>query len=76
MKCIWEVHYEVQWHSWEPTHWEHHVVKVCTGPDAMEAVEIARKAALNAHRLDDRGREERCSHFRLRDVKLLAEAQL
>jgi hypothetical protein len=49
---------------------------VCAGPDALAAVDVARKAALETRRLDDRGQEERCSHFRLREVKLLAEAEL
>ena len=76
MKCIYDVRYEVQWYSAEPTHWERHSVKVCSGPDALEAVEVARKAALGQHRLDDNGRDEHCTGFRLREVVLVAEAEL
>lgn len=76
MTCIYEVRYEFRWHSSEPTHWEYQVVKVACGPDAMEAVEKARNAALSLHRLDENGREERCSSFRLKEVVLIAEAQL
>jgi hypothetical protein len=76
MKCIYEVRYEVQWHSLEPTHWEADAVRVCSGPDALEAVEMARKAALAKHRLDDNGHELHCSNFRLREVVLVAEAQI
>jgi hypothetical protein len=76
MQCIYEVRYEVQWHSSEPTHWEALSVRVCAGPDALEAVEKARKAALAQHRMDDNGREEQCTGFRLREVALIAEAQL
>jgi len=76
MHCIYEVRYEVQWHSAAPSEWEHDTVKVYAGPDALEAVEKARKAALEKHRLDDNGREVRCSNFRLREVVLIAEAQL
>ena len=76
MQCIYEVRYEMQWQSFEPTHWEAAVVRVCAGRDALEAVEKARKAALAQHRLDDNGHEIRCSNFRLREVVLIAEAQL
>jgi hypothetical protein len=76
MKCIYEVRYEVQWHSSEPTHWEPATVKVCAGLDALEAVTKARTAALAQKRLDDNGREEHCTSFRLREVLLVAEAQL
>jgi hypothetical protein len=76
MKCIYEVRYEMQWQSSEPTHWEAQSVRVFAGPDAQEAVEKARQAALAQHRLDDNGREERCATFRLREVVLVAEAQL
>jgi hypothetical protein len=74
--CIYEVRYEMQWRSSEPTHWEAESVRVFAGADALEAVEKVRAAALARHRLDDNGREERCSDFRLREVVLIAEAQL
>jgi hypothetical protein len=76
MKCIYEVRHDVQWHSSEPTHWEQHAVKVCAGPDAQEAVDKARSAALTQKRIDDNGMEETCTGFRLREVILVAEAQL
>jgi hypothetical protein len=76
MHCIYEVRYEAQWQSAEPSHWEYDTVKVFAGPDALEAVEKARKAALDRHRLDDNGREVHCVGFRLREVVLIAEAQL
>jgi hypothetical protein len=76
MKCIYEVRYEVQWHSSEPTHWEAQAVKVCAGADALEAVNRAKQAALSQKRLDDNGLEEHCTAFRLREVVLIAEAQL
>ena len=76
MKCIYEVRYEMQWRSSEPSHWEPQSVKVCVGPDAQEAVDRARAAALAQARIDDNGSEERCTGFRLREVVLVAEAQL
>jgi hypothetical protein len=76
MKCIYEVKYEVRWHSSEPTHWEQQAVRVCAGPDALEAVERARKAALSQNRLDDNGCREHCTDFRLRGVVVIAEAEL
>jgi hypothetical protein len=76
MQCIYEVRYEIQWQSAEPTHWEYDTVKVFAGPDALEAVEKVRKAALTRHRLDDNGREMHSTDFRLREVVLIAEAQL
>jgi hypothetical protein len=76
MKCIYEVRYEVQWHSSKPTHWEAQVVRVFAGPDAQEAITKAREAALGQHTMDDNGLEERCVGFRLREVILVAEAQL
>jgi hypothetical protein len=76
VKSIFEVRYEVQWASSEPTHWEPQTIKVCCGPDAQEAVDRARKAALEQHVLDDNGRQQRCIGFRLREVALLAEAPL
>jgi hypothetical protein len=48
---------------------------VCAGTDALEAVERARRAALAQCRMDDNGREERCTGFRLREVVLIAEAE-
>jgi hypothetical protein len=76
MKCIYEVRYEIQWHSSEPTYWEAQAVKVCAGPDALEAVNRAKQAALAQKRLDENGLEEHCTGFRLREVVLIAEAQL
>jgi hypothetical protein len=76
MHSIYEIRYEVQWQSVEPTHWEYDTVRVFAGQDALEAVEKARQAALAKHRLDENGREVRCSGFRLREVVLVAEAQL
>jgi ATP adenylyltransferase len=35
MQCIYEVRYEVQWHSSEPTHWESGSLKVAAGPDGF-----------------------------------------
>ena len=76
MTCIYEVRYEFRWHSSEPTHYSSQAVKVAAGPDAIEAIDKAKKAALAVHRLDENGREERCTDFRLREVVLIAEAQL
>ncbi len=76
MTCIYEVRYDFRWHSSEPTHWEYQTIKVAAAGDALEAVEKVRQAALARHRLDENGREERCSSFRLREVVLIAEAQL
>jgi hypothetical protein len=76
MTCIYEVRYEMQWQSSEPTHWEAQSVRVASGRDAFEAVEKVRLAALAHHRLDENGHEERCSGFRLREIVLIAEAQL
>jgi hypothetical protein len=76
MKCIYEVRYELQWHSSEPTHWEQQSVRVCAGCDALEAVERAKEAALSQNRLDDGGRREHCTDFRLREVLVIAQAEL
>ncbi len=76
MICIYEVRYEFRWHSSEPTHWEYQTLKVSAGPDAQEAIDKVRKAALSFHRMDENGTEERCTAFRLREVALIAEAQL
>jgi len=75
-QCIFEVRYEFNWESAGPSHWEAETVRVCSGPDALEAVEKAKKAAFAQHRLDDNGKEERCIGFRLREVLLAAEADL
>jgi hypothetical protein len=75
-QCIYEVRYEFLWESAEPTHWEAAAVKVCAGPDAQEAVAKAKEAALAQHRLNDNGQQERCTAFRLREVHLVAEADL
>ena len=74
--CIYEVRYEMQWHSSEPTHWESQTVRVAAGSDALEAVKKAQEAALARSRLDENGCEENCTGFRLREVVLVAEAQL
>jgi hypothetical protein len=76
MKCIYEVRYDIQWLSAEPTHWERQVVRVCVDEDALKAVERARQKALAQTRLDENGREDRCRDFRLREVVLIAEAEL
>ena len=76
MTCIYEVRYEFRWHSSEPTHWEYQTLKVAAGPDAIEAIDKVKQAALAFHRLDENGREERCTSFRLREVVLIAEAQI
>ncbi len=76
MTCIYEVRYEFRWHSSEPTHWESGSLKVAAGADAQEAIDKVRQAALAVHRMDENGREERCTQFRLREVVLIAEAQL
>jgi hypothetical protein len=76
MHCIYEVRYRIRWHSSAPTHWEERSVKVCAEQDAQEAVEKAKKKALSESRLDDNGAEEGCCGFRLREVLLIAEAEL
>jgi len=76
VQCIYEVRYDMRWSSAEPTHWEAQSVKVCAGMDALEAVEKARQKTLSLTRLDENGREERCTGFRLREVVLIAEAEL
>jgi hypothetical protein len=76
MTCIYEVRYQFRWHSSEPTHWEYQTVKVAAGPDAQEAIDKVKEATLAVHRLDENGREERCSTFRLQEVVLIAEAQM
>ena len=74
--CIYEVRYEFRWHSAAPDHWECAVVRVLAGPDAQEAVNKAREAAMKMHQLNNNGLEERCTGFRLREVRLVAEATL
>jgi hypothetical protein len=76
MHCIYEVRYEFRWHSAAPDHWEARTVRILAGPDAQDAVDKARIAALKMHQLNDNGLEERCTGFRLREVVLVAEAEL
>jgi hypothetical protein len=76
MHCIYEVRYQFRWHSASPDHWEHAAVRVLAGADAQDAVDKVREAAMKMHQLDDNGREERCTGFRLREVVLIAEAAL
>ncbi len=76
MTSIYEVRYEFRWQSSEPTHWEYQTIKVAAGEDAQEAIDKIKKTALALHRLDENGREERCVGFRLREVALIAEAQM
>lgn len=76
MTCIYEIRFEFRWHSSEPTHWEYQTIKVAADVDAQEAIEKVKKTTLSVHRLDENGREERCDSFRLREVVLIAEAQL
>jgi hypothetical protein len=76
VKCIYEVRYEVQWQTAAPSHWEPQNVRVFAGPDALEAVAKAREAALKQHQVNDNGVDEHCTAFRLREVTLVAEAQL
>ena len=76
MHCIYEIRYEIQWHTSKPSQWELQSVRVLAGADAQEAVDKARAAALKQHVLNDNGVEERCTAFRLREVVLVAEATL
>jgi hypothetical protein len=76
MHCIYEIHYDFRWHSTAPDHWESAVVRVLSGLDAQEAIDKARASALKMRQLNDNGIEERCTGFRLREVKLIAEATL
>ena len=46
MHCIYEVRYEIQWHSSKPSQWELQSVRVLAGADAQEAVDKARATAL------------------------------
>jgi hypothetical protein len=74
--CIYEVRYDMRWHSAAPEEWEPRQVRVLAGLDALQAVEKAREAALKQHQMNDNGVEERCTGFRLREVVLIAEASL
>lgn len=74
--CIYEVRYEFQWHSSEPTHWEYETVRVLAAQDATAAIDKVRTAVSARKRLDENGREEHCTGFRLREVVLVAEAEL
>jgi hypothetical protein len=74
--CIYEIRYEIQWHTSGPAQWEPQVVRVLAGLDAQEAIDKARHAALRQHQMNDNGVEERCTGFRLREVALVAEAML
>jgi hypothetical protein len=76
MHCIFEVRYEIRWHSAAPDHWEALTLRVLAGPDAQEAIDKVREAALKMQQLNDNGMQERCTGFRLREVILVAEAQL
>jgi hypothetical protein len=76
MKCIYEVRYDEQWSTAEPSHWEKQSVRVCAEMDALVAVEWVKEHVLSQTRLDQNGMEERCSGFRLREVVLIAEAEL
>jgi len=76
MKCIYEIRYEQQWESSEPSQWLEQVVRVLGDEDAQQAIDKAREAAMKQHRLDDSGRESKCAAFRLRGVALIAEAEL
>lgn len=75
MTCIYEIRYAIQWNSSEPTHWEPQNVRVAAGADALEAVEKVRVRALAHSRLEDNGREDRCTGFRLHEVLLVAQAE-
>jgi hypothetical protein len=76
MHCIYEVRYEIQWHTSGPTQWEPLSVHVLAGADAQEAVDKVRAMALRQHQLNDNGVDEHCTAFRLREVVLIAEAAL
>ncbi len=76
MHCIYEVRYQFRWHSAAPDHWETDSVRVLAGPDAQEAVDKAREAALKMRQVNDNGMEGRCTGFRLLEVRLLADATL
>ena len=73
MYRIYEVRFEFRWHSATPDQWESHSLRVLAGLDAQEAIDKAREATLKMHQLDDNGREEGCTGFRLREVLLVAD---
>src|SRR5207253_3152549 len=56
MRCIYEIRYEQQWESCEPSQWLEQTVRVLADEDAQQAADRARTAALENHRLDDNGR--------------------
>lgn len=76
MQCIYEIRFEVTWESLQPGTWTEQVLKVTSEADAQAATDKARESALAQHRLDDNGREIKCSGFRLRGVSLIAQADL
>jgi hypothetical protein len=76
MYCIYEVRFEFRWHSAAPDQWEPRTLRVMAGGDAQEAIDKARETILKMHQLNDNGLEERCTGFRLREVHLVAEANL
>jgi hypothetical protein len=76
MKCIYEIRYDVRWASKEPDKWEEQTAKVFSDEDAMEAVTKVKEKALKQERLDENGRQEHCVGFRLREVALIAQADL
>ena len=76
MHCIYEVRYQFRWHSAGPDHWEQATLRVLAAEDAQEAINKVREASLKMRQLDNNGREERCTGFRLREVVLVAEATL
>jgi hypothetical protein len=76
MHCIYEIRYEIQWHTSGPAQWEPLSVRVLAGADAQEAVDKVRAMALRQHQLNDNGVDEHCTAFRLREVVLIAEAAL
>jgi hypothetical protein len=76
MQCIYEIRFEVTWESLQPGTWTEQTLKVVSQEDARAAIDKARQAALAQHRLDDNGRENKCSGFRLRGVSLIGQADL
>jgi hypothetical protein len=76
VQCIYEIRFEVTWESLQPGTWTEQVLKVLSEEDAQAGVDKARQAALAQHRLDDNGRENKCSGFRLWGVTVIAQANL